>query len=173
MLCHDNSFGQAISSLLNGAQSTRTLFACLILLRDQALNVWLLVSRLQQQSYTRGGARTKIGIGLRFQLISISQEWSCRIFLDWSQMERDPLFGTLLKGVRLLSRKAFFGYVMRGRVCYSGRTLGMATPHLQPLCRVISAIGWTKVAHFKTIKRCRLMEGSTGLAPGRLIRESG
>ena len=32
-----------------------------------------------------------------------------------------------LKRVHLLSRKAFFGYVMRGQVCYSGRTLRMAT----------------------------------------------
>ena len=31
-------------------------------------------------------------------------------------------------------------------------------PHLEPLCQVFSAIGWTKVAHFETIKRCGLMD---------------
>ena len=31
-------------------------------------------------------------------------------------------------------------------------------PHLQPLCQVFSVAGWTNVAHFKTIKRCGLMD---------------
>ena len=31
-------------------------------------------------------------------------------------------------------------------------------PHLQPLCQIFSAAGWTEVAHFKTFKRCGLMD---------------